>query len=301
MMDRPRDFLVGHQSHPGPRKTNQDTVLSVGLPDGRWLVAVADGMGGLTEGEKASKTALSTLFRSLSEGADLPGAVEDANLAVLREAPDKSIGTTVVAALLSGTRAEIVSVGDSRAYHMDPLGLVQVTRDHTMKEEAERTGAVPRGQMDSTPWAKALARFVGNQESVVADRFGPLELQEGGWILLCSDGLHEVLSQGELEAILTEETAPDQAAVRLVETALERNTQDNVTAALVHRPSTRAPGRRRDDDTRAWSPEVMVARSHRSGFEKRRILLAVVVSLMVIPLLIVLYFALRWVLSPGTG
>ena len=80
MTDPSNRVLVGSHTDPGPRDTNQDTVLSIGLPGGRWLVAVADGMGGLEEGEVASKTALGALYRSLSSGTSLAEAVQNANL-----------------------------------------------------------------------------------------------------------------------------------------------------------------------------------------------------------------------------
>jgi len=236
MIEPSRHLLLGEHTDPGPRESNQDTVLSTELPDGRWLVAVADGMGGLAEGERAGKTALATLYRSLAGGADMAGAVREANIAVHRESKGQSMGTTLVASLLDGNRAEIANVGDSRAYHLDPLGLLQVTRDHTMGEEAVRNGAVREDQVASNRWAGALARFLGSRETVDADVFGPLILGEGDWLLLCSDGLHRVLPREDMEVCLRAAIDPKQAARRLVEMALERETQDNVSVALVYRP-----------------------------------------------------------------
>jgi hypothetical protein len=133
------------------------------------------------------------------------------------------------------------------------------------------------------------------------DRFGPLDLLEGGWLLLSSDGLHGVLPEGEMAKVLTEEGAPEEAAVRLVEAALERNTQDNVSAVLVHRPATRPLDRGRRTKPRDLGPDILVTRSRRKGFEKQRILLAVLVSLIVIPLLVGLILAVNWALSAGNG
>ena len=86
-MSEPYGPLVfGDKTHEGPREVNQDTVLSIRLPDERWLLAVADGMGGLEEGGLASETALGALYRSLSKGADLLTAANDANQAVIKAA-----------------------------------------------------------------------------------------------------------------------------------------------------------------------------------------------------------------------
>jgi PPM family protein phosphatase len=237
MTDLPLRLVFGEHTHPGPRDSNQDSVLIVELADGRWLAAVADGMGGLAHGEHAGRVALATMYRSLANGADLTRSVEEANEAVHREAKGQAAtGTTLVAAILEGDRAEIVNVGDSRAYHLDSLGLLQVTRDHTMGEEAVRSGAFLGSGEPPGPWATALARFLGAEETVQAETFGPLFLSEGDWLLLCSDGLHRVLPDGEVEEHLRESRDPKQAAVGLVEMALERNTDDNVSVVLVYRP-----------------------------------------------------------------
>ncbi len=301
-----KNFLVGSLSHGGPRETNEDTVLSIQLRDGRWLAAVADGMGGLARGDLASKTALGALYRHLSEGTDLVAATLAANAAVFEETRDQPLGTTVVAALLTGTMVEIANVGDSRAYHLDSLGLVQVTQDHTMGLEAVRDGSVTEGLVGSSPWAGALSRHLGVEEEVGVDYFGPFDLHEGGWILLCSDGLHRVFSTEDLEAILIKESDPEEAARRLVEEALERNTEDNVSVALMFRP-----GRTRDmalsgDPHRGrspWNPERLLIQPRRSRQRgrRRRKPLALRISLVAIPVLIGLVLALIWWFSSGTG
>ena len=77
-------FELGHHSHAGPRESNQDTVLSIALPGDRWLMAVADGMGGLEDGERASQTALGALYRGLSDGKGIMEAVASANDGAIR-------------------------------------------------------------------------------------------------------------------------------------------------------------------------------------------------------------------------
>lgn len=229
-------LLFGHSSHSGPRETNEDTVLCIELEDGRWLVGVADGMGGLENGEEASRTALGTLYKALNQGHDLVRGARMANEAVIRECEGEERGTTLVAALLSGTTAEVVNVGDSRAYHFDPLGLVQVTRDHTMGSEAEKEGAFTAAEVAASPWSNALARYLGAEKDVEVDYFGPFEIEKGGWLLLCSDGLHGVFPTDELENELGPETDPEAAAERLIQQALAREADDNISVALAYRP-----------------------------------------------------------------
>ena len=289
-------LLIGHHTHRGPRETNQDAVLSIELPDDRWLLAVADGMGGLAEGELASETALGALYRSLLDGVDLVDAVREANAAVNREAHGEVMGTTLVSAVISGPKAEIVNVGDSRAYHSDLLGLIQVTRDHTMAEEAARDGPLPISLMEggSNRWAKALARYLGASEEVEVDRFGPLDLLEGGWLLLCSDGLHSVISLSEIDSFLVGQTDAEKAAIGLVEAALERKTGDNVSVALACWPGPSAPGRPQKSHRK---PERILIRSPRSKPSRRKVALAVWVFLVVIPLMVATVFLWDWILS----
>lgn len=305
MTDSVKDLLFGFHSHRGPRDANQDTVLSVALPDGRWLAAVADGMGGLAKGELASKTALGALYKHLSEGAGLVVAMMDANTAVYEEVEGQHLGTTVVAALLTGNVAEIANVGDSRAYHLDPLGLVQVTQDHTMGEEAVQDGMVTEGQLESSPWAGALSRYLGAEEAVEVDYFGPFDILEGGWLLLCSDGLHRVFSTDEMEAVLSKELNPEEAARRLVKEALDRNTEDNVSVALVFRPGgTRdmVPSGEPNRKPPPWNPGRFLNRPLRPRSKKKtRKLLAVILSLVAIPLLFGIVMALRWWFSARAG
>jgi len=296
---------IGHHTHQGPRETNQDTVLSIELPDNRWLLAVADGMGGLEEGEKASKTALGSLYSSLMDGADLVDAVQAANAAVNREAQGQVTGTTLVAAVFSGKRVEIVNVGDSRAYNSDVLGLIQVTQDHTMAEEAAREGAftfdtVEEGGADR--WAGALARFLGEGEEVKVDRFGPLDLLEGGWLVLCSDGVHGVMPLDEINRFLLGQTDAESAAIGLVEEALARKTGDNASVALAFWPDpTATPAAPslmdpRRQETRI-KPEKVLMRSPKTNPPPNKVALTGMVFLVVVPLMIAFVFFLDWILS----
>jgi serine/threonine protein phosphatase PrpC len=295
-------YLIGHGTHPGPRESNQDTVLSIGLPDDRWLLAVADGMGGLEEGELASQVALSALYKALCEGSSLEEAVREANTAVNREADGRVMGTTLVAAILSGRQVQIANVGDSRAYNSDLLGLLQVTRDHTMAEEAALTGEILFHEPGDGPnrWAGALARYLGAEDDVEVDSFGPLDLLEGGWLLLCSDGLHGVMSLDEIDAFLVGQTDAEKAAEGLIEEALARKTGDNVSVALAGWPdlsAVPAPAPRQKDPVSPWKPERILIQSPRTKTPTHPFVTAGKIFLVVVPLMIALVFFLNWILS----
>jgi serine/threonine protein phosphatase PrpC len=292
-----KTYLFGCHTDRGPRDTNQDAVLSTELPGGRWLVAVADGMGGLEAGDLASRTALQVFRESLKAGLGLEEAVQKANSAVFQEAQGIPTGTTLVAALTSDQGIEIVNVGDSRAYHLDPMGFVQITRDHTMAEEAARLGTDLGGQAASAAWAGSLARFLGEGDTVQADRFGPVDLHEGGWLLLCSDGLHGVLSADDLELCLLKESDPTEGAAHLVAAALEANTLDNVSVALIYRPEKEtqpAPAGTIPYEATSWDLDKLLARSKRSPYRRQKSWLKIVSISVVVALVVTLAIAFIW-------
>ena len=109
-----------------------------------------------------------------------------------------------------------------------------------MAEEATRSGSVLPGEVeqDAGPWGNALARYLGSGPDVEPDRFGPVDLQPGGWLLLSSDGLHGVISSEEMENLLASYTDAQKAAEQLVEEALKRGTMDNVSVVLAYWPDT---------------------------------------------------------------
>lgn len=241
MSHHPPRLVSAKRSERGVRPTNEDEVLSTALPDGRWLAALADGMGGLHDGDTASRTALDALRRGLEEGRTLPAAVEEANRAVLRNGRGRPTGTTLVAALFDEDGVRIANVGDSRAYLLGPVGLVQVTRDHTFAAEAADQEDPAARSVASSRWGGTLTRSLGSSETVEVDQFGPLALEGGLRLLLCSDGVHGILSDEEMERCLGDARSPEAAVERLVDLALERGGQDNLSAVVVEPVSPEGP------------------------------------------------------------
>lgn len=220
-------------SRRGARKANEDAVLSASLSDGRWLAAVADGMGGLRDGEMASRTALAALRNGLEKGQSLVRAVEEANQAVFRQSQGGGMGTTLVAALFDGGRVRIANVGDGRAYLLGRVGLVQVTRDHTHAADAAARGGAAAREVATSRWAGTLTRSLGSGETVEVDEFGPLALEDGIQVLLCSDGVHGVLGDDEIESCLQGDSSPERTVERLLAHGLERGSRDNLSAVVV--------------------------------------------------------------------
>lgn len=251
---------VALRTEAGRREGNQDSVLSMRLADGGIVVAVADGMGGLELGDVASRTALETLRNEMRGGSTLDQAVRRANRAVHDRAGGRPMGTTLVVAHARGNRVEVANVGDSRAYRLTPLGMVRVTVDHTHAEAARREG----GEfLDATGrWGAALTRSLGAGPEVEPDLFGPFEVEEGEGLLLCSDGVHGVLDDAAIEEWSQQRRDPEQAVDRLLELALTRGSDDNLSAVLLLR---RAPLRAGPTAARrtapAWDPRVLVERS----------------------------------------
>jgi len=240
-------------SDAGPvRKTNEDRFAA---DERLQLMVVADGMGGHLAGDVASSLAVDTITgfvrRSEEEGEcswpygidphlsfcsnRLRTAIHLANRRVFRAAEKyddyTGMGTTVVCALLSGNQLSIGHAGDSRLYVLAQGQLTQLTTDDTWEATLlagthDRAAAAPASHL-----RHVLTNVLGAQDSAVI-HLREFELQGGETLLLCSDGIHNVVEDGELCRILaTDGPLPDIGA-RLIEAALARGTRDNVTAVL---------------------------------------------------------------------
>ena len=230
----------------GRRPSNQDAVVDVKLPDGRHLVAVADGMGGHQSGEVASRLALEVLVRELRAGARLRDAVAAANTDVFDEAnrdPSRSgMGTTLIALLRTDAVYEIANVGDSRAYRIDQHGINRLSRDHSFAEEAASKAMMGPEEIARSPWRNALTRSLGTQETVEVDVFGPFEIAgRPHTVMLCSDGLYRALSDDAAWHHLIGAPDPAAGARILVDLALRHGSDDNVSVAVVQFEGATSP------------------------------------------------------------
>lgn len=231
MANEPR---LAIESIAGQRPYQEDSVLAHNLPDGRVLVAVADGMGGHAAGEVASALALETLVAALEEGAELDVAFTRANTEVherAREPGKQGMGTTLVAALVDNGEYLVANVGDSRGYLISSSGIRQLTEDHSFVAEAVKRGQSEEEAM-ATPWKDALTRSIGTDEHVEVDVFGPFPVKDGTALIICSDGLYKTLSDNDLERIYEQSGGPRGAAQSLVSSAYDSGSDDNISVVI---------------------------------------------------------------------
>ncbi len=228
---------AGWRSFSGRRKSNQDAVVAGRFPDGRELIAVADGMGGHQGGAVASQRALDTLVEVVQTGGTLRDAMVAANAAVHRAAQENSawtgMGTTLVALLRTGDSYTIANVGDSRAYAVSDAAIDQLTLDHSFMAEALRANQMSAEEAKSSRWRNALTRAIGTDAEVEVDEFGPFEAQKPHSVLLCSDGLHGSLTDESLQQCVHHNRDVWAAAMCLADEAFRNGSKDNISVAVV--------------------------------------------------------------------
>ena len=235
------------QTHIGlVRQNNQDALDYGTLSNELCYAVVCDGMGGANGGNIASRIAVDVISGRIKENLrdDRPhGAVEHllesamaaANIGVFDRAkaePELSgMGTTVVAVVVSGNNAYISHVGDSRLYHLRQGELKAITRDHSVVQELVESGQITEEQARSHPRRNYITRALGVTENE-AGEFDELELLAGDRLLLCTDGLTNMVPHEQMRQILNDE--PTEAAVeRLLQAALDGGGTDNITVLLM--------------------------------------------------------------------
>lgn len=259
---RAQGFFTATQSDLGKvRKNNEDSLLVVDIIHvGRvfHLVAVADGMGGGSRGEDASRIALDAMVRSIVSGRwrdpeeALRAAFHCANAEVFAEgtghgeAPRSLMGTTLVAVMIDGQSGEtwVGNVGDSRAYVHRSGVLVQMTEDHSVFAEQMRAGLSPENATQAARWRSALTRAIGLAARVEPDVLRIAPLAEGDCVLLCSDGLHGMLNDPRMGRIM-DRTPFTRLPTQFVKAANKAGGHDNITVAVGcygHEPSRPLPG-----------------------------------------------------------
>lgn len=206
------------------------------------LVVVADGVSGSRAGATASRTAVEALLREYREqpaalGAPrrLSRAAQRANIEVHElslTVPELSgMATTLTAVAVEGAELSAAHVGDSRLYLLREGAITQLSKDHTAAAEQVRLGLLGEKRARTHPGRSVLTRSLGRELIVGIDRIS-LRLQGDDRLLLCSDGLYNVLDDREMAA-LARAAPPGEACRALVEAANARGTGDNLTAAVV--------------------------------------------------------------------
>ena len=256
-------------SHPGQvRELNEDSygiveeydISDKAVARKGWLYAVADGMGGHAAGEVASQQAIESLFEhyyadlELATSKSLQEAVARANETIFsRSSGDKAgMGTTLVAAVIKKDHLWVLNVGDSRSYLVRPGEITQITHDHSWVGQQVEAGILTEEQARQHIYRNVITRSLGNTPTIEIDLF-EREVKAGDILLLCSDGLTNMVSDKEIAEAFDEASLED-AVQRLVNLANARGGPDNITVVAVQLQSSEAAG----DMLETKEPEVVV-------------------------------------------
>lgn len=224
------------------RQVNQDYVFTTGKPLGilQNLFVVADGMGGHQAGDYASKCTVEVMIKELakSEGEDiervLVKAIKAANREIIKEASAdehlKGMGTTVVVATVKEQMLYFANVGDSRLYLINQ-GIQQLSKDHSLVEEMVRLGGIKPEEAKHHPDKNIITRAIGAKADVDVD-FYEHRLKRGDIILMCTDGLSNMVEDEELFHIVQGSRDIVEAGEMLVEAAKENGGTDNIGVVL---------------------------------------------------------------------
>ncbi len=230
------------------RKDNQDSyVYSVSDAKKLAFAVVCDGMGGAAAGNVASQLALEKFTEHIKETncknfsheqicTLLENALEDANTAVHDKAlSDRSftgMGTTLVAVVATSSKVAVINVGDSRAYKINAEGISKITNDHSLVADMVRMGEITEEQAQEHPGKNLITRAVGTDVTVTGDVFFP-EIERGDFILLCSDGLSNLVSEQEMLYEVMHGDSHEDCCSRLIDIANKRGGFDNITVVLL--------------------------------------------------------------------
>lgn len=225
------------------RKMNQDYVFVSEQPVGNLpnLFAVADGMGGHNAGDFASSFAVNAVVDAIRKDADfnpikiIRHAIESANSQLLEQARQEEdragMGTTIVAATVIGHYAYVANVGDSRLYVVNSE-IQQITKDHSLVQEMVRLGELREEEARNHPDKNIITRALGARDTVKIDFFD-MKLEPESVILMCSDGLSNMVTDQEMQEIITGQGTLEEKGKALVEKANTNGGKDNIAIVLV--------------------------------------------------------------------
>ena len=225
------------------RRDNQDAFVTGTLSDTVAFAVVCDGMGGASGGSVASELAIRRVADRLGQlnpdtltaesvSYVLESAIAAANIDIYdkaQECPELAgMGTTIVAAVGLEHSVCVAHVGDSRAYLITKDKMTQITKDHSVVQRMLEKGEITEDEAKHHPRKNFITRALGVEETVQSD-YIELEWQTGDRLMLCTDGLTNMLEEPELECLAREETADE----RLMEAALAAGGSDNITVCFM--------------------------------------------------------------------
>ena len=241
-------FAWGKSDIGRARRDNQDSfAYSVSEAKKLAFAVVCDGMGGAAAGNVASGLALETFTNCIREAeyrnftydqlcALLEKALAEANDAVreksLSSRKYSGMGTTLVSAVATPTKVAVINVGDSRAYKINAEGIERITNDHSLVADMVRFGELTEEQAQEHPGKNLITRAVGTDATVSGDIFFP-KMKQGEFMLLCSDGLSNLVSEQEILYEVIYGGDHDDCCTRLIDIANSRGGYDNITVVLL--------------------------------------------------------------------
>jgi len=210
------------------------------------VVTVCDGMGGESFGEFASGCAVSNIAGCYEDILSTRGTdqVEMVNALILKinqqicdemSKQNTRIGSTIAMLCIKNGEADIYNIGDSRIYLFRNETLKKLSRDHTIAQQKYDIGAITAEQIEHDPGKHKLTQHLGifENEMIIEAHHENIQIQPDDIFLLCSDGLTDMVSDSNIQQILSESKNPDSAVSKLVETALENGGKDNVSVIIV--------------------------------------------------------------------
>lgn len=206
------------------------------------LLVISDGMGGAQAGEVASAMAVAAVRSELMKSVasrpveeQLIKAVQRANYLIWRESQDNSaksgMGATLTAALIRDGKAYIAEVGDSRAYLIRGDSILQVTMDQSLVELLILAGELSREEAEHAPIKNVILQAMGTQQEVKVALTG-VDLRRGDYLLLCSDGLSNKVTETEMLKFTLKASSMEMACKQLIELAKRRGGEDNITVII---------------------------------------------------------------------
>lgn len=226
------------------RTVNQDYVFSCLEPVGNLpnLFIVADGMGGHQAGDFASSYSVKKILESISLSLQknphkiFADAIRYANRELIEKAkanPElKGMGTTVVLLTIVGEKAYVANVGDSRLYLMEDI-LTQITVDHSLVQEMIKIGELTKESARFHPDKNIITRAVGAGRDINADFF-EFSLTEKSILLMCSDGLSNMVEDEQLAILLKSAKTPEKVGKKLIDTANQNGGKDNIAVIVIN-------------------------------------------------------------------
>lgn len=210
------------------------------------VAVLCDGMGGARAGSLAAELATDSFMLYLQRcmlekeppevGIILRESASYANIRVYDKSREseqyEGMGCTLVSALVQNGNVTLINIGDSRCYHFSRRGLRRLTVDHSLVEELVRAGKISREEAKTHPQKNVITQAVGLEYRLHGDIYYP-EVKEGDTLLLCSDGLSNMLEKKTMENVLYDCPDIEKAAKRLMSLALRAGASDNVTVVLL--------------------------------------------------------------------